>query len=155
MVCFIALHIFYINLFTLHYCFTMSDGVIRIDLYGKGAIKCRPYIQKTFAYETIFVLVLQNCPIKIKYLFDNAFWLADDQRFYYRKDWSKSSNSCVLLLLHKCPIRTIYILDTMFLLAVFWSTSTTIVLESFKAARSGDAHRIWYLYDKLIFVGTE
>jgi hypothetical protein len=81
--------------------------------------------------------------------------LADGQRFYYCRDWSKSSNSCFLLLLHKCPIRTIYILDTMFLLAVFWSTSTTIVLESFKAARSGHAHRIWYLYDKLIFVGTE
>ena len=53
----------------------MSDGVIRIDLYGKGAIKCRPYIQKTFAYETIFVLVLQNCPIRTKYYFyTECYW---------------------------------------------------------------------------------
>jgi hypothetical protein len=51
----------------------------------------------------------------------------------------KLSSTIVVLVLQNT---TIYILDTMFSLAVFWSTSTTIVLESFKAARSGDAHRI-------------
>ena len=63
----------------------MSDDVIRIDLYGwchqdrsmlmmpseKGSYKMilsRPYIHKIFAYETIAVLVLQNCPIRTKYI---------------------------------------------------------------------------------------